>query len=423
MADVAAAACPHLERGASGSETARRAGGPAAPTRRPTLPVDARTPPAWRRSSCPCRAGAGATPAARRRPAAARPQALEREGVDTLFAYPGGASMEIHQALTRSESIRNILCRHEQVRAAGLGCRGGEGGVLGPRLPRRRRAGAATSRAAASRGAPHGAAVVGARRRRGLVPRVPRMAGAARGGRRARERAGHMPAGRPGRARAMHTRLAASPRRRAQGEIFAAEGYAKVTGRVGVCIATSGPGATNLVTGLADALLDSVPLVAITGQVRRRRRRRRLCSRCSRRGRAASRRPRRRRPQRPALGPPPHPAPPAPQVPRKLIGSDAFQETPIVEVTRQVGLPRCSLGLMRTSCCGRPCAGAGWRCWPAPRGPPVVEGRSRATWAAAGAGSRSVAVWAAAGAGRALQAAAAGLPPLPSAALSTGRPL
>lgn len=52
-----------------------------------------------------------------------------------------------------------------------------------------------------------------------------------------------------------------------QGEIFAAEGYAKVTGKVGVCIATSGPGATNLVTGLADALLDSVPLVAITGQV------------------------------------------------------------------------------------------------------------------------------------------------------------
>eukprot|EP00889_Picochlorum_renovo_P004054 jgi/Picre1/31084/NNA_006439.t1 len=74
-----------------------------------------------------------------------------------------------------------------------------------------------------------------------------------------------------------------------QGEIFAAEGYAKVTGKVGVCIATSGPGATNLVTGLADALLDSVPLVAITGQV-----------------------------------------------PRKLIGTDGFQETPIVEVTRQI---------------------------------------------------------------------------------------
>jgi acetolactate synthase-1/2/3 large subunit len=53
-----------------------------------------------------------------------------------------------------------------------------------------------------------------------------------------------------------------------QGEIFAAEGYAKTTGRVGVCIATSGPGATNLVTGLADAMMDSVPLVAITGQVR-----------------------------------------------------------------------------------------------------------------------------------------------------------
>jgi len=114
-------------------------------------------------------------------------QALEREGVDTVFAYPGGASMEIHQALTRSTTVRNILCRHEQ------------------------------------------------------------------------------------------------------GEIFAAEGYAKSTGRVGVCIATSGPGATNLVTGLADAMLDSVPLVAITGQV-----------------------------------------------PRRLIGTDAFQETPIVEVTRQI---------------------------------------------------------------------------------------
>lgn len=42
-------------------------------------------------------------------------QCLEREGVPTVFAYPGGASMEIHQALTRSDSIRNILCRHEQV--------------------------------------------------------------------------------------------------------------------------------------------------------------------------------------------------------------------------------------------------------------------------------------------------------------------
>lgn len=55
--------------------------------------------------------------------------------------------------------------------------------------------------------------------------------------------------------------------RHEQGEIFAAEGYAKSSGRVGVCIATSGPGATNLVTGLADALLDSVPLVAITGNL------------------------------------------------------------------------------------------------------------------------------------------------------------
>ncbi len=43
-------------------------------------------------------------------------QALERENVNTVFAYPGGASLEIHQALTRSDTVRNILCRHEQVR-------------------------------------------------------------------------------------------------------------------------------------------------------------------------------------------------------------------------------------------------------------------------------------------------------------------
>src|SRR5438034_10909525 len=91
--------------------------------------------------------------------------ALEREGVDTIFAYPGGASMELHQALTRSKKIRTILPRHEQ------------------------------------------------------------------------------------------------------GGAFAAEGYARATGRAGVCMATSGPGATNLVTGLADAYLDSVPLVALTGPV------------------------------------------------------------------------------------------------------------------------------------------------------------
>jgi acetolactate synthase-1/2/3 large subunit len=48
---------------------------------------------------------------------------------------------------------------------------------------------------------------------------------------------------------------------------FAAEGYARATGRVGVCCATSGPGATNLTTGLVDALMDSIPIVAITGQV------------------------------------------------------------------------------------------------------------------------------------------------------------
>jgi len=52
-----------------------------------------------------------------------------------------------------------------------------------------------------------------------------------------------------------------------QGAAHAAEGYARATGKVGVCIATSGPGATNLVTGIADAYLDSVPMVAITGQV------------------------------------------------------------------------------------------------------------------------------------------------------------
>ena len=46
-----------------------------------------------------------------------------------------------------------------------------------------------------------------------------------------------------------------------------AEGYAKATGKVGVCVVTSGPGATNIVTGLTDAYMDSVPLVAITGQV------------------------------------------------------------------------------------------------------------------------------------------------------------
>src|SRR5580693_6191209 len=89
---------------------------------------------------------------------------LEREGVDTIFAYPGGASMEFHQALTKSK-IRTILPRHEQ------------------------------------------------------------------------------------------------------GGAFAAGGYARATGRAGVCMATSGPGATNLVTGIADAYMDSIPLVAVTGQV------------------------------------------------------------------------------------------------------------------------------------------------------------
>src|SRR6201999_4355937 len=55
--------------------------------------------------------------------------------------------------------------------------------------------------------------------------------------------------------------------RHEQNAAFAAEGYARATGRTGVCCATSGPGATNLTTGLVDAMMDSIPIVAITGQV------------------------------------------------------------------------------------------------------------------------------------------------------------
>ncbi|NND59442.1 MAG: acetolactate synthase large subunit, partial [Gammaproteobacteria bacterium] len=91
-------------------------------------------------------------------------QALEREGVDTIFGYPGGAIMPVYDALIES-SIRHILVRHEQ------------------------------------------------------------------------------------------------------GAALAADGYARASGRVGVCMATSGPGATNLVTGIANAHLDSIPMVALTGQV------------------------------------------------------------------------------------------------------------------------------------------------------------
>ena len=54
-----------------------------------------------------------------------------------------------------------------------------------------------------------------------------------------------------------------------QGAAHAADGYARATGKVGVCLATSGPGATNLVTGIATANFDSVPLVCFTGQVSR----------------------------------------------------------------------------------------------------------------------------------------------------------
>ena len=52
-----------------------------------------------------------------------------------------------------------------------------------------------------------------------------------------------------------------------QGAAHAADGYARTTGKVGVCLATSGPGATNLVTGIATAYMDSIPMVAITGNV------------------------------------------------------------------------------------------------------------------------------------------------------------
>src|SRR6187397_1820371 len=55
--------------------------------------------------------------------------------------------------------------------------------------------------------------------------------------------------------------------RHEQGAAHMAEGYARASGRVGVCIATSGPGATNLVTGIANAMMDSIPIVCITGQV------------------------------------------------------------------------------------------------------------------------------------------------------------
>jgi acetolactate synthase-1/2/3 large subunit len=115
-------------------------------------------------------------------------QSLVQHGVEVVFAYPGGASMPLHQALTRFQSkLRTVLPRHEQ------------------------------------------------------------------------------------------------------GGGFMAEGYARATGRVGVCMATSGPGATNFVTCLADAKMDSVPIIAITGQVG-----------------------------------------------THVIGTDAFQETPIVEVSRAI---------------------------------------------------------------------------------------
>ena len=57
--------------------------------------------------------------------------------------------------------------------------------------------------------------------------------------------------------------------RHEQGAVHAADGYARATGKVGICFATSGPGATNLVTGIATAQMDSIPLILVTGQVAR----------------------------------------------------------------------------------------------------------------------------------------------------------
>ena len=75
--------------------------------------------------------------------------------------------------------------------------------------------------------------------------------------------------------------------RHEQGAVHAADGYARATGKVGVCLVTSGPGATNTVTGIATAYMDSIPIVVFTGQV-----------------------------------------------PTALIGNDAFQEADIVGITR-----------------------------------------------------------------------------------------
>lgn len=106
------------------------------------------------------------TPEKRMRGAQALVQALENEGVDTIFGFPGGVAIPFYDALYDAKKLRHVLVRHEQ-------------------------------------GAAH-----------------------------------------------------------------AADGYARATGRVGVCTATSGPGATNLTTGIANAYLDSIPMVAITWQVR-----------------------------------------------------------------------------------------------------------------------------------------------------------
>ncbi|CAO2038754.1 unnamed protein product [Urochloa humidicola] len=184
-ATAAAAALTGATAAAAPSMPGRRARLPPAPRRAAAVRCSAASPTAAPAApATPLRPWGPTEP---RKGADILVEALERCGVRDVFAYPGGASMEIHQALTRSPVIANHLFHHEQ------------------------------------------------------------------------------------------------------GEAFADSGYARSSGRVGLCVATSGPGATNLVSALADALLDSVPMVAITGQV-----------------------------------------------PRRMIGTDAFQETPIVEVTRSI---------------------------------------------------------------------------------------
>lgn len=200
--------------------------------------------------------------------------------------------MEIHQALTRSPTVRNILCRHEQVRALPFAClsdtcltvRSTDVGRYGPFLLFGHISASGSINICTGTLIPFIC-------NPGLVPAGvkgcvdPCVASADKIQLCLQRPLAHVDTMVVKVVRVVTSTLARLYQREAscsflktlllltpgndgmQGEIFAAEGYGKVTGEVGVCIATSGPGATNLVTGLADALLDSVPMVAITGQV------------------------------------------------------------------------------------------------------------------------------------------------------------